>query len=63
MFKEPSKYIFQCSDFSVSWGCWVSVHSKTNSVRIWDLMACRGKNSSLNSPSLIDHLTMHPQVS
>jgi hypothetical protein len=25
-FREPSKYIFQCSGFSAGGGCWVSVH-------------------------------------
>jgi hypothetical protein len=38
-FREPSKYIFQCSGFSVGGGCRVSVHSETKSARIWDLIA------------------------
>jgi hypothetical protein len=41
-FREPSKYIFQCSGFSTGGGCLVYVHSKTKFARIWDLMACRG---------------------
>jgi hypothetical protein len=59
----PSRFNFQCSGFSVGGGCWVSVHSEMKSARIWDLMAYRGHNSSSNSPSLTDHLTMRPMVS
>jgi hypothetical protein len=33
-FREPSKYIFQCSGFSADGACWVSFHSETKSVRI-----------------------------
>jgi hypothetical protein len=33
-FREPSKYIFQCSGFSTGGGCWVSVHSEMKSTRI-----------------------------
>jgi hypothetical protein len=29
-FREPSKYIFQCSSFSTGGDCWVSVHSERN---------------------------------
>jgi hypothetical protein len=62
-FREPSKYIFQCSGFSAGGGCWVSVHSETKLARIWDLMAYRGQNSRSNSPNSTDHLTMRPIVS
>jgi hypothetical protein len=33
-FREPSKYIFQCSGFFAGGGYWVSVHSETKSARI-----------------------------
>jgi hypothetical protein len=62
-FREPSKYIFQCSGFSAGGGYRVSVHSEMKLVRIWDLMAYRGQNSRSNSPSSTDHLMIHPTVS
>jgi hypothetical protein len=39
-----SKYIIQCSCRSLGGGIRISVHLDTKSVRICDLIACRGQN-------------------
>jgi hypothetical protein len=45
------------------WGLLGLCPLRAKSARIWDLMACRGQNSSLNFPSSTNHLTMRSVVS